>query len=109
MARFEAEVLRRLVAEELFRALDDLAVQRGHALEVALVWCERKAAEAVEPVEAPLQRPHDAVGVASGEGSLPRVHPLRVKLSEHYFEFTKQANPDWRDDHRLKTQSPNSC
>ncbi len=86
VAGFEAEVGGGGVAEELVGAGDDVGVDGGHAVVVAevLCGCDGHGTEVLEPVKAPLEGADDAVGVASGERGLPGIHPLRVKLGEHY-------------------------
>jgi len=94
MALFEVEVSGCGVGEEVVGALDDELVRSNHAFEI--VGIGGGGVEAREPIEAPLERADDAVGIASCKGSLPGDHPFCVELGEHEVQFTKgrMGRPD---------------
>ena len=78
MALFEAEVGGGVVAVEGVGVVGDLLAEGDHAGLVGGCGIEGLG-EGREPVEAPLERADDAVGVAGGEGGLPGKHPFCVK------------------------------
>ena len=80
VAGFEAEIGGGGVAEEAIGVPGDGGAEGGHAGEV------RFGAGGLgfgEPVEAPLERADDAVGVSGGQRGFPGEHPFCVEPGKH--------------------------
>ena len=94
MATFETEVTGSGVGEEFAVMVNQIAIGGDHAFETGeagyrRAWKKFWREHVSQPVEAPLERAHDAVGIAGGQRRLPGEHPVCVKPGKHASEDTK--------------------
>ena len=68
--------MRAIAASAAASSLQDLGAGNCGAKSVRL---EKR----LDPLEAPLQGPHDSIFIARGEPGFPLVHPARVSFPEH--------------------------